>query len=347
MTTKYIIIGAGLSGLYAGYTLQKAGVTDFMILEARDRIGGRIWTKNGVDFGAAWFQNHHETVVGLTDQLGLDKFHQYAGGKSVLVYSAMAPAHEFITDPNAPSAFRIAGGAQALVQGLAHPINDKIKTHSVVSEIIQTATAVRVITEEVAYEASHVIVALPPRLATGLKFTPEVPHPMWQAMLTTHTWMSNAIKVGLTFDRPFWRDKGYSGAIIGQVGAVTELYDHSAMDDSNFALMGFVNEGLRELTSEERKKRILDYIATCLGDEARQFITYQEKDWSQDQFTSCEKLHSVYISPQYGKPEFSESYLDGKLHFTAAETSTVHGGYMDGALRSGRIVAERLLTLIE
>ena len=40
---KIIIIGAGISGLVAGYELSLAG-HDITILEARDRIGGRVLT---------------------------------------------------------------------------------------------------------------------------------------------------------------------------------------------------------------------------------------------------------------------------------------------------------------
>ena len=40
---KVIIIGAGISGLVAGYDLTIAG-HDVTILEARDRIGGRVLT---------------------------------------------------------------------------------------------------------------------------------------------------------------------------------------------------------------------------------------------------------------------------------------------------------------
>ncbi|XP_078481439.1 spermine oxidase-like isoform X2 [Ciona intestinalis] len=53
------IIGAGISGLSAAQTLYKNGFTDITILEARDRIGGRINTiKRDMKFkfeeGAQW-----------------------------------------------------------------------------------------------------------------------------------------------------------------------------------------------------------------------------------------------------------------------------------------------------
>lgn len=39
---KILIIGAGMAGLSAACQLIKNGFTDFKILEARNRIGGRI-----------------------------------------------------------------------------------------------------------------------------------------------------------------------------------------------------------------------------------------------------------------------------------------------------------------
>jgi len=54
---KIVVIGAGISGLAAAYTLKNAGY-EVIILEARDRIGGRIKTIdfNGfkMDTGASW-----------------------------------------------------------------------------------------------------------------------------------------------------------------------------------------------------------------------------------------------------------------------------------------------------
>ena len=40
--TKVLILGAGVAGLVAAKTLQANGISDFLILEAQDYIGGRF-----------------------------------------------------------------------------------------------------------------------------------------------------------------------------------------------------------------------------------------------------------------------------------------------------------------
>ena len=342
-TAKYIIVGAGLSGLTSAYFLKKQNETSFIVLESRDRIGGRITTEKGIDLGATWFQNHHQNVLDLLEDLDVGKFHQYSKGKSVLVYSSMAPAHYFENDPNAPSAYRIAGGSSAMINALAGINFDKIKTSTTVTDITETETGVTVTTNEDTFYAEKIIITVPPRIATRINFSPELSEITVKAMIDTHTWMSNAIKVGLTFKSPFWREKKLSGTLIGQVGAVTELYDHSSADNDTYSLMGFVNEGLRDVSPQERKTRILDHLKKYLGEEILDYLSYQEKDWSQDKNTACERIKSIYMSPRYGNPVFANSHLNGKVIFSGAETSPIYGGYMDGAIYSGFNAVKRLM----
>uniref|UniRef100_A0A453TBG2 Amine oxidase domain-containing protein n=1 Tax=Aegilops tauschii subsp. strangulata TaxID=200361 RepID=A0A453TBG2_AEGTS len=57
---RVIIVGAGISGISAGKRLSEAGITDVVILEATDRIGGRIHKTEfagvNVETGANWVE---------------------------------------------------------------------------------------------------------------------------------------------------------------------------------------------------------------------------------------------------------------------------------------------------
>jgi spermine oxidase len=58
MNPKVVIIGAGAAGFSAACKLLEAGFSNLVLLEAENRIGGRVHTipfaTNTVDMGAQW-----------------------------------------------------------------------------------------------------------------------------------------------------------------------------------------------------------------------------------------------------------------------------------------------------
>ncbi len=74
---KVIIIGAGFAGLAAAHYLHKKKI-DFVILEAQNRISGRVFShtidekeKLVIELGAEWVGNSHERLQNLCNDFGI------------------------------------------------------------------------------------------------------------------------------------------------------------------------------------------------------------------------------------------------------------------------------------
>jgi monoamine oxidase len=69
------VVGAGYAGLTAARRLSQ-GSKSVVVLEARDRVGGRIWTHHlsdgsPVDRGGGWLAPYHDAIYALAGEVDL------------------------------------------------------------------------------------------------------------------------------------------------------------------------------------------------------------------------------------------------------------------------------------
>ncbi|WP_420538883.1 flavin monoamine oxidase family protein [Paenibacillus polymyxa] len=351
-----IIVGAGLSGLRAASLLTAHGI-ECIVLESRDRIGGRVLTLEVLDnpelgkfdLGPTWFWPRSEKIITqLTKELGLETFNQFNEGRMLLERSQHeTPQQHLLPEGAMEPSLRFVGGVQSLIEALSATLpSGAIQLNTCVTSIHQEEDGtISLEANGKKFYTTAVIIAIPPRLVEkNIKFEPELPYELKSFLIDKPTWMAGQAKVIAIYDRPFWREAGLSGFASSWVGPLQEIHDASPGTGTG-ALFGFfgLQAKKRKILGEDKLMQlVLEQLARLYGPAAENVNTLLFKDWSSDTDTAVEEdAEPLRDYPNYG-PVYGDPWGEG-IFFTGTETADQQGGHLEGAIQSADRIIARFL----
>lgn len=378
MTEPVAIVGAGLSGLYLAWQLQQHDIP-YQLFESDQRLGGRILSRSGCDLGPTWYwPDEHRFLAMLIQKLQLETLHQWQKGQ-LLFQEGPQQLRKFPDPQGYGHARRIRGGAQVLVESLQSRLDascihrghhlayvsrpesgvellfeissgksgEALNDEKLDGEALDETSINRAPLKEV--HASQVVLTLPPRLLAGsLMFTPPLEPALMAVCAQTPTWMAGNAKAVAVYEQPFWHQQGLSGnSFASYPGAVLgEIFDASDSETGLAALGGFITwpPEQRQADRENLQAKVIEQLTQLFGGQAASPAALHIYDWYQQPRTAVKADNErLTTHPQYGHRWLQMDYWHDRLFFSASETDSAFGGYMEGAIRAAQRTFEALL----
>ncbi|MGB0969970.1 MAG: flavin monoamine oxidase family protein [Mycobacterium sp.] len=245
-------------------------------------------------------------------------------------------------------AWRFREGAQEIPNRLAERLGDSVRYCSPVRKIDQTGGKVVVHTDTGSVQASRVIVAVSPQLASRIQYEPVLPPSRDQ--YTQRMPLGSVIKCHAVYPRAFWRDNNSNGQLLSE-GEVNSTFDNSPEDGVPGILVGFLEGAVarrwHERPEQDVREKMIATFVEHFGEQAARPQHFYYANWGAEPWS-----RGCYAGVP--TPGTWIGYRDavrkpvGRIHWAGTEASTEWAQYMEGAVRSGqRAAAEADAALAE
>ena len=347
---KVIIIGAGISGLVAGYELTIAG-HNVTILESRDRIGGRVLTirspfsnNHYVEGGAARIKPSHNLTIAYANHfnLPLDPFYA-TNGNYVDFSNGSRTIIDNTTYLNASygstmrkNYLKIRGGSDQLTNAFANSseLSNKIYLNHAVTSITQNSDNVIVNAGGNQFQADRVLCTVPLTVLDKINFSPALSSEKQTAMNGGFRY-APATRIYIQFNNRFWENESLNGW--GNTDLPEEIWQPSwDMTGNTGVLMSYLRwsaaEDMDTLNEDERNNAVLNRWENIFEGSINNFDKGVSKSWVLDEWSK-----GAWASPTTSQNETlneSIAQTEGRIHF-AGEHASNDRGWMQGALFSG------------
>ncbi|APW61092.1 flavin monoamine oxidase family protein [Paludisphaera borealis] len=246
-----------------------------------------------------------------------------------------------------PQADRVDGGTGLLGERLAKLLGDDVRVGRAVRSVTQDDRTVSVDTAQGSFRARAAVVCLPPQLTNTVRFDPPLPSDLYRAFDGLQAGMT--VKVQAVYDRPFWRELGWSGNGIAFEGPQAFTFDNTPRGGSPGVLLGFISADQAtkwsRLAPELRKAAILATWSRVYGEPALAPIDYFEMNWPAETFIRCG--HGCHLSPGLWStlgPAFGGERMPrfGRVWWASSDLAKDWVGYLEGAIHAGEQVGREV-----
>ena len=240
---------------------------------------------------------------------------------------------------------RIIGGTNEIPRRLAALIADHIVLDVPVQLIEHTADSVTVHCRGgLVARGRRVIVAISPTLAGRIMYDP--PLPGVRDQLTQRLPNGSAMKAFFIYDEPFWRNDGFNGQLISDIGPARMSNDTCIPGDEHGVILLFL-EGDQARTygripEAQRREALTQELVRHFGSAAANPEFYIDGEWSERQWTrGCYNAnHGPHVWTTYG-PALTAPI--GVIHWASTDTATYWSAYMEGAVDAGERAAQAVI----
>lgn len=259
----------------------------------------------------------------------------------VLAYSRSSNSFDsLISVHEGHQEFRVKGGTESLVRALRNDLDAQVLTGYPVASIGQDQDYLTLKSDRLCspnhVRAKRVIVAVPPACAVRIQFEPGLD--VGRAKYLQSVPQGHIVKVLLFFERPFWRDYGYSGQIMGAGDPFAYCIDDSPEDGAFGALAMFIGptavHEMLPLDPSRVRQQAVNFINVSFGVESPQPVDVCVKDWADNRWVGG--AYGGYCPPgvisRYRKHLSADN---DPIFWAGAEYAHEHMCQMEGALQTG------------
>lgn len=232
---------------------------------------------------------------------------------------------------------RFLAGTQQIAVRMAAELGERVVLGAPVRRIERRDGVLHVVSDRGEFSGALVIVALPPEHRDAIAFEPALPD--GYDALARHWPQGHLSKAYAAYERPFWRESGYSGEALSDEGPVFITFDVSPGDSGPGVLLGFTDARLFDpLPPEQRREAALSNFATLFGDAALHPVDYLDHCWGAEPFAAGGPTAAVPPGSWTAHGRLLRTPVDG-IFWAGTETADTWPGFLDGAVRSGQRAA--------